>query len=97
MEVETMSVQNPTRRDFLRMMGAGTATLGACVSAETGDNQPAPTIDEAFYVRPEELRARNGQRRPPGVSRRLTVMGLDEQGGQCRRNTVAGLGCLGKT
>ena len=55
-----MSAPNSTRRGFLKMVGFGIGTLGAAgrlSNAPAAQTQEA-TLDEKFFVRPEELTLR---------------------------------------
>lgn len=60
-----MALQINTRRDFLRMVGVGTAALTAGVSVHATEKGQMPVIDPQFFIRPEELTLRFQHRQAP--------------------------------
>ncbi len=60
-----MASQINTRRDFLKMIGVGTAALTANVPVRAGDKEDKPLIDPQFFIRPEELTLKFHYRQAP--------------------------------
>ncbi|MEN6576200.1 MAG: twin-arginine translocation signal domain-containing protein [Phycisphaerales bacterium] len=73
-----MASQPNTRRDFLKMVGIGTAALAAGVNAHGDDKQDTPAIDPQFFVRPEELTLKFRNRQTPGRLSFATYRGSPE-------------------
>jgi dienelactone hydrolase len=64
-----MASQINTRRDFLKMIGAGTAALTSGMKTHANDKEGAPAVNPQFFVRPEELTLKF---RHEGAARRLS-------------------------
>ncbi|MGE5295450.1 MAG: twin-arginine translocation signal domain-containing protein [Solirubrobacterales bacterium] len=83
-----MASQANSRRDFLRMMGAGVAAMAVHGAARAADKADAPAIDPQFFVREDELTLKFRQQ---GAERRLSFAGRRGSADAWRRDCKAKL------
>jgi hypothetical protein len=83
-----MASQANSRRDFLRMMGAGVAAMAVHGAARAVDKADAPAIDPQFFVREDELTLKFRQQ---GAERRLSFAGRRGSADAWRRDCKAKL------
>jgi len=58
-----MGAYGGTRRDFLKMVGIGTAVAATRATSRAAEKEPMQTMPKDFFIRPEELTLKFGQKK----------------------------------